>query len=62
MLDVAKALDISYTYFGSQQHSPATQLFKLSAKVTLTLSKVLSNGRFDTSIFTGSDKVCKVLQ
>ena len=61
MLDVAvtfMAMDTSEPNFVSQYHSfglPCYSLFKLSAKVAVVLSKVLSNSRFVTSIFTGSD-------
>ena len=61
MLDVAvtfTAMDTSDPNFVSQYHSfglPCYSLFKLSAKVAVALSKVLSIGRFVTSIFTGSD-------
>ena len=63
MVDVAEdftAMDTSHANFGSQHHSsglPCYSLFKLSAKGSSGVLKVLSNGRFITSIFTGSDKV-----
>ena len=59
MLDLAEAIttmDTSHANFVSQHHSselPCYLLFKSPAKVAVAFSKVLSNGRFVTSIFTG---------
>ena len=60
MLDVAEAftaMDTSHANFVSQHHSsglsPAIRCLNCLPKVAVALSKVLSNARFVTSIFTG---------
>ena len=64
MLDVAEAfmaMDTSHANFVSQHHSsglsPAIRCLNCLPKVAVVLSKVLSNVRFVTSIFTGSDSL-----
>ena len=61
MLDLVEAFTAkgtSHAYVGGRY--PGYSLSKPSAKVAVVLSKLTSNCRFITSIFTGSDKVCKV--
>ena len=64
MLDVAEAftaMDTSHANFVSLHHSSGLPCYLLFLNclpnVAVALSEVLSNGRFVTSIFTGSDSL-----